>query len=219
MSPIRIAIADDHEMIRRGVRALLSSCSDMIVVGEADNARDAVDVAHQSKPNVMLVDLDMPGGGLSAIERLSACDAGPRVLAFTMHDDAAHLRAVLDVGGHGYVVKTANAETLQRAIRTVHAGRLYADVAIGGEHPAAVTESPAVGAVPLSKREKEVLTLLARGYTQREVAEHLEISARTVETYRNRITEKLDLKSRVDLVQYALRTGLLSESDSSPNDD
>jgi DNA-binding NarL/FixJ family response regulator len=213
MARIRILIADDHAVLRTGLRMLTGSQRDLEVVGEASDSDEAVRKAATLRPDVALVDITMPGsGGIKAIERIRQAAPATRVLVLTMHDVPAYLRAALAAGATGYVVKRAADSDLLAAIRGVHTGRtvldpsLSARVVQGGlrrRGPA----SPTAAAL-LSQREREVLELVAQGYTNQQIADHLGLSVKTVETYRARLVEKLGLQSRAELVRYALDSGL-----------
>ncbi|OGT25317.1 MAG: DNA-binding response regulator [Gammaproteobacteria bacterium RBG_16_66_13] len=221
MARIRILIADDHGVLRAGLKALFNAQPDMEVCGEAADGQEAIAVATSAAPDVVLLDLKMPGlGGAEAIGRIRAAHPGAKVLVLTMYDDESYLRKVLDAGASGYVLKRAADVELLSAIRSVHEGGIYLDPALGR----AVVEGflavrPASGkaraeegeADPLSDREREVLRLLAYGYTNRQIAEKLFLSVKTVEGYKARIVEKLGLRGRAALTRYALEKGLLSD--------
>lgn len=218
MSKIRILVADDHAILRTGLRMLINTQEDMEVIAEATSGDEAIEKAIACAPDLVLMDLSMPGlGGIKAIERVRAEVPKARVLALTMHDEYAYVRSVLAAGGSGYVVKRAADSELLSAIRTVHQGRSYIDVSLadGGLQaivsPRAGTSrgAPAWSDAPLSQREREVLQLVAHGYTNQQVATRLGLSVKTVETYRARVAEKIGLRSRADLVRYALDVGLL----------
>jgi DNA-binding NarL/FixJ family response regulator len=197
------------------VRLLIDAQPDMEVVGEAGTAAEAERLAGETGADVLVLDLSMPGGGsISAIERLRAVCPKTRVLVLTMHDDATFVRAALTAGGCGYVVKTSASAGLLTAIRAVFQGGTYMDAGLAGSlvHSAAGTPAAADGGgVPsaLTAREKEVLARLAEGYTNQQVAEQLYLSTKTVEAHRARIYQKLGLKTRADLVRYAMEAGLL----------
>jgi two-component system response regulator NreC len=221
MARIRILIADDHAVLRTGLRMLIGSQRDLDVVGEASDGDEAVRKAAALRPDVALVDISMPGsGGIKAIERIREAAPATRVLVLTMHDMPAYLRAALAAGAAGYVVKRAADSALLAAIRDVHRGRTVLDPALAasvvqsGLRRRGATTSPAT---PLSHREREVLELVAQGYTNQQIADHLGLSVKTVETYRARLVEKLGLQSRAELVRYALDSGLFGgEASSTP---
>jgi DNA-binding NarL/FixJ family response regulator len=204
---IRVLIADDHALVRTGLRALLESQPDMEVVGEAEDGAVALTRCEKLRPDVVLMDLSMPGrGGISATEDLGRSGFKGRVLVLTMHDDEAYVRMARLAGAAGFVLKRSLATELIAAVRAVSAG--------GMRFPPAVTPAPAPasGKMPLqmlSAREREVLEQLALGHTNGEIALKLHISEKTVETHRAHILEKLDLKTRADLVRFALEHGVL----------
>jgi two-component system, NarL family, response regulator NreC len=212
--PIRVAIADDHAVMRDGLAALIASQEDMQLVGEAPDGAEIEKLVRAKRPDVVVMDITMPNGsGIDAIPKVrAACDT-TRVLVLTMHDDQAYLRSVMAAGGAGYLVKRAAGTELLTAIREVHKGRAYVNVALGdnGLRDVLPVSAPIPGAdaPALSAREQQVLELLAKGHTNREVAEKLDVSKKTVDTYRVRIAEKLGLRSRADIVRYALETGVL----------
>ncbi|HEX6820401.1 MAG TPA: response regulator transcription factor [Ktedonobacterales bacterium] len=216
---IRILVADDHPIFRAGLRALLDAQPDMRVVGEAGDGAEAVKRARELRPDVVLLDLSMPGmDGLTALRRMQAEGIQSRPLVVTMHAENEYLFQVLESGGYGYVLKQAVDTDLFEAIRTVAAGEVFL-------YPSATTlllsryldtrqegtDSGHEGG--LSEREREVLVLTAEGYSGQEIGDQLALSAKTVETYRTRVMRKLNLHHRADLVQYALRTGLLRSHD------
>jgi DNA-binding NarL/FixJ family response regulator len=213
MARIRILLADDHAVLRTGLRMLIGSQRDLEVVGEASDGDEAVRKAAVLRPDVALVDITMPGsGGIKAIERIRQAAPATRVLVLTMHDVPAYLRAALAAGATGYVVKRAADSDLLAAIRDVHRGRTVLDPALsarvvqGGVRRRGPA-SPTATAL-LSQREREVLELVAQGYTNQQIADHLGLSVKTVETYRARLVEKLGLQSRAELVRYALDSGV-----------
>jgi len=222
---IRVLIVDDHAILRSGLRMLLDAQSDIVVVGEAETAEQVVALDAELKPDVVLMDLTLPSSpgspatapsGLEAIRSIKAGRPEARVLALTMHDDEGYLRAVLEAGGAGYVLKRAADSELLSAIRAVWQGGTYlhpehARLLLGGT-PAA---EPAVddSYEQLSPREQQVLRLIALGHTSQQVADMLSLSVKTVETYKFRLMVKLDLAGRAALVRYALRRGLMDEQE------
>lgn len=214
----RVFIADDHGVLRGGLRALLSSQPDMEVVGEAENGRVAEAGIVKTKPDVALMDLSMPGsGGFDAIASLSQKCPRTRVLVLTVHEEPGYARTAMAAGAAGYLVKRAADTELLAAVRAVAQGRAFMDVSFG---PHLAEEAvrpkralPANGTVGplslLSGREREVLELVAEGYSNREVGGELGLSVKSVETYRARLMEKLGLCSRSELVRYALECGVL----------
>jgi DNA-binding NarL/FixJ family response regulator len=218
MKSIRVLIADDHAVLRAGLRMLINTQPDMEVVGEAANGDEAVAKALEAGPDVALMDLTMTGGGgIKAIERMRRECPQVRVLVLTMHDDLAYLRSALAAGGAGYVVKKAADSELLSAIRAVYRGHMFVDLASGGnlaQDPlsnSATRDAARQGGARsfLSQREQEVLVMLAQGHTNQQIADRLHLSVKTVETYRSRIAEKLELRGRADLVRYALEIGIL----------
>ena len=215
MKKVRVLLADDHAVLRAGLRALLNSQADLEVVGEAADGAEAVRLAQTLAPDVALVDISMPGtDGLVATRELRQRCPKTRVIVLTMHEEEGFLRQVLNAGGAGYVLKKAAEAELLAAIRAVHRGEAFVDPAmtramiegyLGKE--SAAQEVPS--GVELTPREVEVLTLIAWGHSNQQVAEKLVISVKTVETHKAHIMEKLGVKSRVGLVRYALEKGLL----------
>jgi DNA-binding NarL/FixJ family response regulator len=210
---IRVLIVDDHAILRSGVRMLLDTEGDIEVVGEAESAETAVERARELSPDVVLLDISMPGGsGIQAIEQVRGVSPGSRVIILTMHDDQAYLRSALASGASGYMVKTGADGELVNAIRTVYRGRSYVDVSLGeaSAHPVLAERRRAgTPADQLSSRERQVLEFVAYGHTHKEIAARLSVSVKSVETYRARVADKLGLRSRAELVRYALDHGLL----------
>jgi len=224
--PIRVLIVDDHAVLRAGLRMLLDAQPDIVVVGEAETAEQAMALDLQRKPDVMIMDLtlpDRPGGpstmpsGLEAIRRIKARRPQARVLALTMHDDEGYLRAVLEAGGAGYVLKRAADTELLSAIRAVWRGGTYlhpehASLLLGLA-PANSEQETDDSYEELSPREQQVLRLIALGHTNQQVADRLGLSVKTVETYKSRLMGKLGLTGRAALVRYALQRGLLEDEE------
>lgn len=224
MARIRVLIADDHTILRAGLRMLIEAQPDMEVIGEAADATETVNRARDLRSDVVLLDLSMPGAtGQVTIERLVRLVPSPRVLVLTMHDDSAYLGTALEAGASGYIVKKAADVELLTAIRTVHRGGTYVNLTRPGEaersHELRPVPrlSPAEGLHrPLSRREGEVLRLLVQGHTNQEAADRLAVSVKTVETHRQRLRDKLGLKSRAELFRFAQDCGLLEEDAALP---
>ncbi len=212
--PIRIAIADDHVVLRRGLRVLLELEDDFEVVGEASNGAEAIGLAEREQPDIILLDLTMPAlRGVDAIPQIRQVSATTKILVLTMHRDVTYLRQVLRLGAKGYVVKSAADAELVNAIRSVSRGEQYIEPSLAGEALSDLLQPPEESSEPqLTERERDVLYHIAYGYTNKETGVRLVISAKTVETYRRRIMVKLGLQSRADLVHYALEQGILKRS-------
>ena len=210
---IRILLADDHAVLRAGLRALLSRQPDMEVVGEAASGPEAVRKVDELQPDVVLMDISMPGAeGIGATAQIRRRHPRVKVLILTMHEDRRFLRAALEAGAAGYVVKRAADMELINAIRTVQQGEGFLHPTMAKyliEEYADTKSSRSSEDQLLSDREREVLTLIAEGLSYKEMAGRLGISVKTVETHRERIKEKLNLHSRAELVRYALEQGLL----------
>lgn len=212
--PIRVVLADDHAVLRAGLRALLEAEPDMTVVGEAANGDEAVEQVRKLHPDVIVMDLTMPGlGGLAATRRISASETETKVLALTVHAEEEYLLPVIDAGGSGYVTKTSADRDLVRAIRVVAKGEVFlyphAAKLLLQRYKVAGSSGEGDTIQRLTQREREVLSLTAAGYSSSEIGERLFISPKTVDTYRSRIMHKLGLNHRSELVRFALETGLL----------
>ncbi len=211
-----ILLADDHAILRSGLRLLLESQPDLRVVGEASGGLEALGLAEQLQPDLILLDLSMPGlGGLDALPALKKAAPAAKILILTMHDDPQYLRTALKQGAMGYVLKKAADAELISALRAVLRGEMYVHpsmtrVLLEDMLPKAETAPDAWET--LSEREQEVLKLVALGHTSAEIAAQLNLSDKTVETYRARGMEKLGLKNRAALVRFALKKGLLGEN-------
>ena len=211
---IRILLVDDHAVLRAGLRALLEAEPGFLVVGEAATGEEGVMKARQLLPDVVLMDLSMPGaGGLAAVREIHALGKEIRTLVLTMHGEEEHLLPVLEAGGSGYVNKRSADEELIEAIRTVASGEVFlypsgAKLLLRGlkQKSAPGQEDPLD---KLTEREREVLGYTVEGFSSSEIGKKLFISPKTVDTYRARIMEKLNLHHRSELVRFALRTGLL----------
>jgi two-component system response regulator NreC len=210
----RILIADNHTLFLQGLRGLVEQQSDFEVVGEASDGREAVQRTKELRPDVVLMDVVMPGlNGFDATRMIREEIPGTRVLALSMHVDKRYVLGMLDAGASGYVPKDAGFDEVARAIRAVAVGQGYLAPSIAGlvveGYARRTTVSPAPTSV-LSQREREVLQLLAEGSTAREIGRRLHISVKTVETHRRNLLGKLELETVADLVRYAIREGITS---------
>ncbi|GAB6876420.1 response regulator [Thermaerobacter litoralis] len=221
--PIRVLVADDHAILRDGIRTLLEAHPDIAVVGEAADGREAVELARRLRPDVVLLDIGMPGmNGIEATRAILKQRPETRILILSMHDNEEYIFPILEAGAAGYVLKRSAATELVSALRAVVQGHtiLHPDVAakvVSGAARRQKAEGPAEG-VPrrvdgLTERETEVLTLIAQGLTNQEIADRLFISIKTVQAHRSNIMEKLDLHDAVELTKYAIRHGLISLDD------
>ncbi len=213
---IKVLLVDDHAVLRAGLTALLDAEDDLHVIGEASNGEDAIELARTLRPDVVIMDLSMPGlGGLEATRRISALELGVKILVLTAHAEEEYLFPVLDAGGSGYVTKTRADDDLISAIREVSRGEVFlyapATKLLLQRYQERNDESEAGQLQQLSQREREVLALTAEGFSSSEIGERLFISPKTVDTYRSRITQKLGLKHRSEVVRFALQTGLLQK--------
>jgi two-component system response regulator NreC len=215
MEAIRILIADDHAVMRAGLRLLLNSQEDMQVVDEAGDGWQTVEKAVALRPDIVLLDITMPGlSGLEAARQIRQQAPEVKLLVLTMHDDEAYLRQFLQIGAAGYMVKKAADTELVAAIRAVHRGESFIHPSLTRVLIDRYLQQPQVKAKgrveELTPRETEVLRLVAQGYTSQQVADQLSISVNTVETHRAHIMEKLGLRGRAQLVRYAIARGLLA---------
>ncbi|HVX66678.1 MAG TPA: response regulator transcription factor [Bryobacteraceae bacterium] len=207
---IRILLADDHAMVRQGFRMILSAQPDMEIVGEAGNGREAVELAEQLHPDVVVMDVAMPElNGIEATRRISAGESRIRVLALSMYKDSVYVREILRAGARGFLLKDAIDRDLLAAVRAVAAGEGYLSPAVSeavlSDYRRHVTDPLDL----LSSREREVLQMIAEGKTNKDIAAALELSVYTVDAHRGRIMEKLNLHSVGELVRFAVRKGLI----------
>jgi len=217
MRKIRVLLVDDHAVLRAGLRLLIDGQPDMAVVGEAGDGQEGVWLAGELRPDVVLMDIAMPGmDGIQAMGLLKEKVPESRVLFLSMYQDEEYLRKVLAAGAAGYILKRAAGPELLAAIRAVDRGDVYLDPALTRmlveeylERGLAEEPQEEPPPVSLTPRELEVLRLVAQGHTNREIAEILVVSVKTVETHKANIMEKLGLRTRAELVRYALRRGLL----------
>ena len=210
MKRIRILLADDHAVVRQGFKMILDAQADMEIVGEAGNGREAVELAEQLHPDVVVMDVSMPElNGIEATRRLASSAPRARVVALSMHKDSVYVREILRAGARGYLLKDSGAADLVAAIRAVASGESYLSPAVSN---AVLDDYRRHATNPidlLTSREREVLQLLAEGKTNKEIAGVLNLSVYTVEAHRGRILEKLNLHSIGELVRFAVRNGLI----------
>jgi two-component system, NarL family, response regulator NreC len=212
---IRVVLVDDHAMVREGLRVLLRNAHDISVVGEADNGVAALAVAQRVLPDIVVLDLDMPGGpGAEAVRELGKTLPKVRVLILTVHAERERLLPLLEAGARGYLTKNAASRDLVEAIRVVASGEIYVRPSAARLLAAAVVpehsdETAQTRYRTLSDREQTILRMVAEGYSGAEIARHLSISSKTVDAYKRRVQEKLGLDHRTDYVRFAIEAGIL----------
>ena len=217
MKKLRILLADDHVTVREGVKMIINAQADMEVVAEAADGRVAVAEAQAVRPDVVVMDVSMPRvNGLKATEMLKECCPEVKVLALTRHQDDGYLQQLLRAGAAGYVLKQSRPAELLQAIRAIGGGGSYLDPAVAGrvigDYGRRRQAVPTVaGAGTLSSREEEVLRLIAWGYSNKEIATRLDLSVKTVETHKANAMHKLQMRSRIDIVRFALLQGWLED--------
>jgi two-component system, NarL family, response regulator NreC len=227
MKKIRLMLVDDHEVVRVGLRTFLETQPDFETVGEAGTGEAGVDTALKTHPDVILMDITMPGmDGMEATRRLHSLCPDCRVLALTVHDDKQYFMQMLAAGASGYITKQAAADELVEAIHTIAEGNVYLQPALarwlledyqrlahdGNPAGAAITgpeEARVVGLSVLSQRERQVLEMVAHGDTNQEIGRQLNLSHKTIARHRERIMKKLNIHSRTELIKFAIRTGLV----------
>ena len=212
--PIRVALCDDHAVVRSGLRRILADEADIEVVGEVGNATDAVVVAAAEQPDVFVMDLGLPGtNGIEATRQVLVASPATAVLVLTAHDDVAYLRRAFDAGARGYLIKDAADVELVLAVRRVASGDEYVHPSLGAAllAPEAAGTRPSGPGGELSEREVDVLRMVALGHTNADIAAALYVSVRTVESHRAHVQQKLGLKARADLVRVARDFGLIDD--------
>jgi DNA-binding NarL/FixJ family response regulator len=217
VTPIRVMVVDDHAVVREGIRHVLSDANAYSVAGEAGNASEAIASVGALLPDVIILDVSMPGGsGLGAVAELLERSPKSRVLMLSVHDDAQYVLESVRAGAHGYLRKDSTPAELRAAIAAVHGGQRYYSPQVGGAIAEAIARGPSrtpIGGAPLARdvlspRELEILILVADGLTSREIGERLGISARTVEAHRDSLMRKLDVRTVAGLTRLALAQGL-----------
>lgn len=210
---IRVLIADDHDIVRGGIRRILEDQEDIQIVGEASDGQKAIQKVRETAPDVVLLDISMPGmDGLDVTKQLKAIDPEVRILILTMHAEEQYAPRLMRAGAMGYVTKHAAPEDLVKAIQVVHSGRQFISPTLAENLAWRYLRDRADRPVEcLSDRELQVLCLLAKGYTNQEIAEYLHLSVKTINTYRGRVLEKLNLRNNAELTLFAVRNGLVEK--------
>ncbi len=210
MSQINVMLVDDHAVVRMGFKMLLESAADIKVIAEAENGETAIKSYMEHKPNVVVMDITMPGmGGLEAIERILAKDSGAKILVLSAHEDSVHPKRVLNAGAMGYLTKRSAAEELIKAIRSVASGKKYIEAGVAQQMAIQQLSGSQSPVDVLSEREFEVFMSLAKGKTTNEIAENLFLSPRTVGTHLYNIKQKLNAQNSAEIALIAMRSGLL----------
>lgn len=217
MGKLRVFLADDHAVVREGLKTLVNAQLDMEVVGEAGDGTSAVRQAQDCRPDVVIMDISMPDlNGVEATAQLKRECPSIKVLALSVHEDTSYLRKLIEAGAVGYVLKRSAADALIQAIRMAFAGGVFIDPLLAAKIVSTIggssSRSGEPPSAPLSERETDVVRMIAHGYSNKEIAARLNLSVKTVETYKTRAMEKLKLDSRVAIVRYALQQGWLHES-------
>ncbi len=208
---IRLLLVDDHPIVRNGLAYALTCCEHLQVAGEAGDGEDALRKARELKPDVVLMDLEMPRmNGLAATERLRAEHSSSKVIIFSRHSFTDYVLEAIRSGAHGYVLKGASPEQIVEAIRSVHAGRAFFSPELAGRTLTRMAAGNALDDVRMSPREQQVLVCIAEGSSNKEIAHRLAIGVRTVETFRERVMSKLQIRSTAGLTRYALARGLVA---------
>ena len=219
--PIRLVIADDHAILRSGLRMLLNAQADMKVVGEGEDGVRALEQVRSCKPDVLLADITMPGGsGIEIIGEVKRLSPRTKVVMLTMHAEAAYLHSALAAGAVGYVLKRSLDSDLVSAIRSAHEGKTVIDSSVTAHlvqkalgPKSRYKTAPQQSFEMLSRRERQVFTLVAKGFTSEQIANRIFVGIKTVETYRARLLKKLRIKTRSEIVQFAIEAGLLAKTE------
>lgn len=209
---IKVVIADDHAIVRGGLRALIHGDPELELIGEASGGAEAIDLVQQLKPDILVLDLSMPDiDGITVARRIKAGGFATHILILTVHEDEGLLREAIRAGASGYVLKRAAEVELVQAINTVYQGKLYVDpvLMLSILKETAEKATPPRSDIPLTTRELDVLKFITQGYTNKQISEELMISTRTVEGHRASMLEKLNLHSRAELVRYAKQRGII----------
>ncbi len=217
MDKLRILLVDDHEIVRKGFRLLIEVDPDVSVVGEADNGDDALAKFQELKPDLVVMDISIPGlNGLEATKKLCKIDPQINILVLTRHEDIGYLKTLIEAGAKGYILKQSASEELIRAVRAVAEGKSYLDTALTekvfGGYVNRSSSLRGENKADITEREEEVLRLTAWGYSNKEIGARLDISFKTVETHKANAMRKLDLRNRIDIVRFALLQGWLQDN-------
>jgi two-component system response regulator NreC len=215
MTTVSVLLADDHKIMRAGLRSLLEKTANVTVVAEAEDGRQAVQLATELRPNLVIMDISMPKlNGIEATRQIMADLPDTKIIALSMHSDKRFLVEMFQAGAVGYLLKDCAAEELEQAIKTVASRQCYLSPKIAGvlleDYMDRFQSKPADAASVLTAREREVLQLIAEGWSTKNIAEHLYISIKTAESHRRKIMKKLDLNTVADLTKYAIKEGLTS---------
>jgi len=214
MNTIRVLLADDHILIRAGIRSLLENIEGMEVVAEASDGREALELVKQHAPDILITDIAMPGlNGLEAISRLKKFNANLHIIILSMHTSKEYVREALRLGAHGYVVKGADPSELELAVKSAIRGEIYLSPAISKSIVSHFLQQPPGESEPehdLTSRQREILQLIAEGQTTKDIARLLDLSIKTIETHRTDLMKRLDIHDVAGLVRYAIRRGLIS---------
>jgi DNA-binding NarL/FixJ family response regulator len=216
VTDIRVVLADDHPVVLAGVKVLLRSAAEIVLLGEATTGPTALEMIRERQPDIAVIDISLPElSGLELARRVATQCPAVKLLALTVHEDRAYVQRLLQAGARGYLLKRSAAEELIRAIRAIAAGGIYLDPAVAGK---ALTGSQGTGVAgvasnheELSQRESEVLRLTAQGFSNKEIARELDVSVKTIETYKARASEKLGLRTRAEIVRYGVAHGWLDD--------
>jgi DNA-binding NarL/FixJ family response regulator len=214
MTPIRVALVDDHPVVLAGIRALLQGAPEVELVGEANTGAAGLKAIRECSPDIAVIDLSLPDiSGMELARSVSKQCPAVKIIALTVHEDRAYVHPVLEAGARGYLLKRSAGDELLRAIRAVNEGAIYLDPAIAEKAPANASELMGTDendGGELSRREENVLQLVAQGFSNKQIAGQLDVSVKSVETYKARASEKKGLHSRADIVRYGIRRGWLA---------
>jgi len=217
MTPIRVCLVDDHPVVLAGIRALLQVAPEIELVAEADTGASGFEIICDAAPDIAVIDLSLPDmRGMDLVHRVSRHCPQVKIIVLTVHEDRAYIQPVLEAGAKAYILKRSAGDALLRAIRMVQEGELFLDPALGEQSfagPIASLDKVATDGGDLSPREEDVLRFLAQGYSNKQIAGRLDVSIKSVETYKARAIEKKGLRTRADIVRYGLKRGWLAVSE------